>query len=131
MKVISIKSEVMRSFSKNGVKEQNDKNTIYLKVPKKTQKITVRNRKDGDKIYLGKSGHKKIKDLFIDEKIPVFLRNEIPLLLIDDEIVWACTVRANPDYLAKDNEEYIKISYSKEKNIWRTISKKYYLMQKR
>ncbi len=105
------------TFSKNGVKEQNDKNTIYLKIPKKTQKITVRNRKDGDKIYLGKSGHKKIKDLFIDEKIPVFLRNEIPLLLIDDEIVWACTVRANPDYLAKDNEEYIKISYSKEKNI--------------
>jgi tRNA(Ile)-lysidine synthase len=33
-------------------------------------------------------GHKKVKDLFIDEKIPLSIRANLPLLVRGDEILW-------------------------------------------
>ena len=74
----------------------------------------MRNRKRGDTIYLGDLGHKKVKDLLIDEKIPVFLRDEIPILLYDDEIIWVTGIRDNPKYRFEDNKEHIKITFTKE-----------------
>ncbi len=44
--------------------------------------LYIRNRLDGDYIYLYKSNNKKkIKDIFIDEKIPINLRDNYPLLV--------------------------------------------------
>jgi len=34
------------------------------------------------------SGHKKLKDLFIDRKVPRSRRRTLPLLLAGEEIVW-------------------------------------------
>lgn len=52
--------------------------------------LTVRNRKQGDKIQLkGMNGSKKIKDIFIDEKIPLYERDSWPI--IEDQeghILW-------------------------------------------
>ena len=45
-------------------------------------KIIVRNRKNGDKL-----GSKKIKKIFIDNKVNRFERDSIPLVTINDEIV--------------------------------------------
>ena len=45
-------------------------------------KIIVRNRKNGDKL-----GNKKIKKIFIDNKVNRFERDSIPLVTINDEIV--------------------------------------------
>lgn len=91
-----------------------DKNIIYIKIPEENFHFKVRNRKDGDKINLGSLGHKKVKDILIDEKIPVFLRDEIPILLLNDEIIWVCGIRDNPEFRAKDGERHIKITYTKE-----------------
>ena len=92
-----------------------DKHVIYIKQSLcKGKTFTIRNRQKSDRIYLG-NGHKSIKDLMIDEKVPCFLRDDIPLLLLDEEIVWVCGIRDNPTYRAKENEAYIKITYSKEK----------------
>ena len=52
------------------------------------QKIVVRNYKTGDKIFFKGFGHKKLKKIFSEKKI---LNNErfcIPLLAINNQIIW-------------------------------------------
>ena len=44
------------------------------------KKIIVRNRKDGDRIFLKKLGHKKVKKVLIDEKISKWERNFLPII---------------------------------------------------
>ncbi|MDP4146470.1 MAG: tRNA lysidine(34) synthetase TilS [Bacillota bacterium] len=52
-------------------------------------KISVRYRRNGDKFNpLGMKGSKKIKDLFIDLKIPKENRDRIPLVCFGDDIAW-------------------------------------------
>jgi len=56
--------------------------------------LIVRNRRPGDRfIPLGSRNFKKIKDFFIDEKIPRFLRNNIPILESNGDIVWVGGMR--------------------------------------
>jgi len=108
-------------FSEGEKITPNDKNTIYVKKSMLDgRKITVRNKRIGDKIKL-KCGNKSIKNLFIDEKIPSFKRCEIPIILADNEIIWVCGVRENPDFKAVDNEDFIQIIYVKEKIQWTRI----------
>ena len=54
-----------------------------------TMPLTVRRRKEGDRISpLGAQGHKKIKDLFIDKKIPARERDMIPIVAMNDQPIW-------------------------------------------
>ncbi|MET3197103.1 tRNA lysidine(34) synthetase TilS [Bacillus sp. OAE603] len=52
--------------------------------------LIVRNRKNGDRMSLkGMNGSKKIKDIFIDEKMKLSLRNEWPIVTdSQDQILW-------------------------------------------
>jgi tRNA(Ile)-lysidine synthetase-like protein len=51
--------------------------------------FTIRNRKPGDRFRpLGMSHEKKLKDFLIDRKIAVGLRDRIPLLIWNGQIVW-------------------------------------------
>ena len=51
--------------------------------------LMLRNRRAGDYFYpLGLEGRKKLKDFFIDEKIPLRKRGLIPLLISGKEIIW-------------------------------------------
>lgn len=52
-------------------------------------RFTVRNRRRGDRFQpLGLSVPKKLKDFLIDRKIAADVRDRLPLLLWNDEIVW-------------------------------------------
>lgn len=62
-------------------KEYNEYN-IYSFLYNSDDKIIVRNRKNGDKL-----GNKKLKKIFIDNKINRFERDQIPLVVINDKIV--------------------------------------------
>ena len=56
--------------------------------------LTVRNFRKGDKfIPLGMKGHKKLKNFFIDLKIPPAVRRKTPVIIKDDKIVWVCGFR--------------------------------------
>lgn len=51
--------------------------------------LSLRNREAGDRFQpLGMRGSKKLKDFFIDEKIPLKERERIPLLVSGKEIIW-------------------------------------------
>jgi tRNA(Ile)-lysidine synthetase-like protein len=53
----------------------------------------VRNRRTGDRFHpLGMPSAKKLKDFLIDRKIPAEVRDRLPLLLCNDEIVWVAGV---------------------------------------
>ncbi|WP_346774018.1 tRNA lysidine(34) synthetase TilS [Brevibacillus sp. SYP-B805] len=57
-------------------------------------KLAVRNRRPGDRLTLfGAAGSKKVKDLLIDAKIPRTVRDRLPLLVADNEIIWVPGVR--------------------------------------
>jgi tRNA(Ile)-lysidine synthase len=51
--------------------------------------LLVRNFRNGDRFQpLGMSGHKKVKDLFIANRLPLRARAVLPLLVMDGEILW-------------------------------------------
>lgn len=51
--------------------------------------LSVRNFRPGDRYRpLGMTGHKKIKDLFIEKRVPLSIRASWPLLTAGEEIVW-------------------------------------------
>lgn len=52
-------------------------------------KLTVRNFRRGDRFRpLGMGGHQKVKDLFINKKVPRSVRSTWPLLSMGGEILW-------------------------------------------
>ena len=51
--------------------------------------LPMRNFRRGDRFQpLGMAGHKKVKDLFIEKKIPLSVRATLPLLAAGGEIFW-------------------------------------------
>ncbi|HEX8617922.1 MAG TPA: tRNA lysidine(34) synthetase TilS [Thermoanaerobaculia bacterium] len=58
-----------------------------------TPSFTIRNRRPGDRFQpLGMSASKTLKDFLIDRKIAAPLRDRLPLLLWNGEIVWVAGV---------------------------------------
>ena len=54
-----------------------------------SENLTVRNFCAGDRFQpLGMRGHKKVKDLFIEKKVPLSVRSILPLFSMGDEILW-------------------------------------------
>ncbi len=56
--------------------------------------ILLRFWKDGDAfVPLGMKENKKVSDFFTDEKIPLWKKKSIPMLISGNEIVWICGYR--------------------------------------
>jgi tRNA(Ile)-lysidine synthase len=56
----------------------------------------VRMFQNGDRIVpFGMTGSKKVKELFIDAKVPLSQRRSIPLLFCGDTLLWVCGLRAS------------------------------------
>ena len=66
----------------------------YLAADKLQFPLLLRNFRPGDRfIPLGMKGHKKVKDFFVDLKIPSPLRDATPILFSKDTPVWICGFR--------------------------------------
>jgi tRNA(Ile)-lysidine synthase len=51
--------------------------------------LTVRNFRSGDRFQpLGMAGHKKVKDLLIEKRVPLSVRSVWPLVLTGEEVLW-------------------------------------------
>ncbi|MFS0881661.1 tRNA lysidine(34) synthetase TilS [Metabacillus niabensis] len=81
-----IKSELVRNAS---IKRDRNE-TFLLNMDSFDKPLIVRTRKPGDKIQLkGMIGRKKVKDIFIDEKIPIHNRSSWPIVLDGNgRILW-------------------------------------------
>ncbi|MDO5517809.1 MAG: tRNA lysidine(34) synthetase TilS, partial [Clostridium sp.] len=83
----------------------------YFDFNKIQKDITIRTRKDGDKmIPLGMTGSKKIKDIFINMKIPKEQREIIPLLCFDNKISWIVGMRVSDEFkVTSDTKKILKV----------------------
>jgi tRNA(Ile)-lysidine synthase len=104
-------------IEKNQVKEYIARSTpasVYLSTKVLSLPLQVRNRRPGDRFYpLGAPGHRKLKDYFIDKKVPRHRRNNIPLV-VDGEgrIVWVVGIEiAHPFRLREQTNHAIHLRH--------------------
>ena len=86
------------------VSEVNDGGT--LSVANIPRRITLRTRRNGDKLLLSNGQHQKLSKRFINEKIPEYERDNYLILLFDNRIVWVEKIYKMSDYLKKGNKHY-------------------------
>lgn len=81
--------------------------------------LKVRNRRPGDRIVpLGMKGSKKIKDLFIDEKVASDKRNQIPLIVCGDEIVWVVGYRIGDGFkVSEQTKKVLVVKYNETRSV--------------
>lgn len=74
--------------------------------------LTLRTFKAGDRfIPFGMSGHKKLKDFFVDLKVPLELRYSTPILCWNDQPVWVCGFRIDDRFkVTPETKRILKIS---------------------
>ncbi|MDF2673134.1 MAG: tilS [Clostridiales bacterium] len=80
----------------------------YFDYDKIKNKMTARNKRDGDYIYpKGMKGRKKIKDIFIDKKIPREVRGKTLLITQESEVVWIFGLRDSRKYKVDENTKHV------------------------
>ena len=96
-------------------KESKGKFLEFIDYNKVKPPLKLRNRRRGDKFYpLKMKGLKKIKDFFIDNKIPKGCRDSIPILVdSEDKIIWIMGMRL--DDRVKINSDTKKVLRVKTK----------------
>lgn len=75
--------------------------------------IIVRNRRVGDKIRpMGLGGTKKLKNIFIDEKIPIEQRDRVPIITdSEDNVIWVVGSCISEDFkIDETTENVVRIS---------------------
>jgi len=100
--VISYKKDMI--FSKSYLTRYFDYDTIK-------DDMFIRNRENGDYfIPFGMNGKKKLKDYFIDEKVPKEERDNIPLVCFDGNIAWVVGYRTSDIYkITEKTKNILKI----------------------
>ena len=89
---ISVKANTQPCSEHSTIK--NDLRTAYLDYDKIDSDLVIRNRRPGDRFKpLGSIGFKKLKDFFIDEKVPRRKRNHVPIVEAGGQIVWVGGMR--------------------------------------
>lgn len=118
---IELKRETIFPFGKILALDDTDKTDNYvchlnscdLKLP-----LYVRNKKDGDYIeVLNLNGKKKVKDIFIDEKIEKSKRDKYPVVVDnEDNIIWIPGIKKSKYDSLKTGKYDIILWYSEEEN---------------
>ena len=121
---IELKNEIIIDNHKISVIKESDTdsndicrlNSSNIKLP-----LYLRNKKDGDYIeVLGLNGKKKIKDIFIEKKLPQNIRNNYPLLVdSNDKILWIPNIKKSK-FNKKKTEKYdiiLKYCETRKENI--------------
>ncbi|KPJ85264.1 MAG: hypothetical protein AMS17_14625 [Spirochaetes bacterium DG_61] len=96
-------------------KGNRDREKIYLNYDKITLPLIVRSRREGDRIALRHVGHKKLKDLFMDQKVEVGLRACVPVLECNNEVIGVfCSFygkdnRVSENYMITDGTEHVLV----------------------
>ncbi|CDF59098.1 tRNA lysidine(34) synthetase TilS [Thermobrachium celere] len=87
----------------------------YFDYDKIGNDIVVRSRRQGDYIVLsGIRGKKKLKDFFIDKKVPRDERQRIPLVAKGSEVVWIIGMRDNCLYkVSSETKRILEIRFER------------------
>lgn len=92
----------------NTNKYEKSKNIGYFDYDKLAFPLKVRTRRNGDRfVPLGHKSEKKLKDFFIDQKIDREKRDQIPLILSNDKIVWITSFRISDEFKVTESTKKI------------------------
>ncbi len=92
-----------------------DENAGHFSLKKVSFPLYIRNIKPGDRFKpLGSKGFKKIKDFFIDQKIPRFLRKTVPIVECSEGIIWVGGFRIDDRFkVNKKEKNFLRIRLTK------------------
>ena len=88
----------------------------YLDADCLTHPLKIRNFRPGDRfVPLGMKGRKKVKDFFVDLKIPFEARKRIPILTCGKTLVWVCGLRIDDRFkVTPKTRRILKVSFEEE-----------------
>ncbi len=115
---ILIKTSVCnkRSFQKRNCFE------VMMDYDKISYPFIIRTRKPGDSFLpIGLNGRKKVKDIFIDAKVPEKHRDIVPIFVSGDEICWIPGYRIGEKFKITDQtKRVLKIAVKGVEKLWQT-----------
>jgi len=87
--------------------------TVFMDSQRLQPPFRLRNYRYGDRFRpLGMTGRKKIKDCFIDWKVPLEERSRIPLMLSGEAIVWVVGYRISEDVrVTPETEGVVRVEF--------------------
>jgi tRNA(Ile)-lysidine synthase len=111
---INISMKLVSVTEKINFKESED--VKYFDFDKIKGQISIRKRRNGDRFTpFGMSGSKKLKDLFIDMKVPQMERDRIPLVCFGEDIGWIVGYRISDNYkVDKTTKNILEIKIKKQ-----------------
>jgi tRNA(Ile)-lysidine synthase len=113
-------NEMGRSLSieeirnRKGLRLRGSRWTAFLDAEKIRFPLHLRTYKAGDRfIPFGMKGHKKLKDFFVDLKVPLEQRYSTPILCCNDTPVWICGFRIDDRFkVAPETKKLMKLVFS-------------------
>lgn len=98
----------LRIFPNEGQKIPQKRYTKWLNYDKMSKDLCLRTRLPGDYLVVNpEGGRKKIKNYFIDSKVPRQMRDQIPLLAVGQEILWVIGYRISEAYKVTEHTKII------------------------
>ncbi|MBI5191069.1 MAG: tRNA lysidine(34) synthetase TilS [Nitrospirae bacterium] len=93
--------EVEARILGEGEAAPDDANSSVFDMDKLSGELVVRNKVPGDFFCpVGMEGKKKLKEFFIDMKLPRLVRERTPILVCGDDIVWVMGMRLDRRFVA-------------------------------
>ena len=89
--------------------------TAFLNADLITYPLMIRNFRPGDRfVPFGMSGHKKLKDFFIDLKISSEARAQIPILVQRNTPIWVCGLRIDDRFkVTPDAKKVLRVTFNR------------------
>lgn len=99
-----------RSVSKSDIVFSRKSEIEYADADVVAAPLTLRNWQEGDRFHpLGMNTSQKISDFFVNQKVPLNLKNRIPILVSgsppNEVIVWVCAHRLDDRFRITDNTQ--------------------------
>lgn len=115
----SLKVSLRKIDKEEKVSLKNNNLIKFFDYDKIKNNILLRYRREGDRFNpFGMKGSKKLKDIFIDMKIPKEERDKIPLVCFGDEIAWIVGYKVSDRFkVDKETKNILEIKFEGEENI--------------
>ncbi len=112
MDVRKIENGFLEKFKRNKTKYDEAVDFDKISVP-----LMIRTRKPGDKFWpLGSPGIKKVKEFFINSKIPVLKRDTVPIVTMNGQPIWIVGFRIDERIrVTEGTRKLLIMKFEKEK----------------
>ena len=93
-----INVEVLPHVTKTGLRNSNEFRAYFDAGALPVENLTWRTWKSGDTLELTDGSTKKVSDIWIDAKVPIWIKHQTPLLVHGNDILWIPGVKRSGKY---------------------------------